>query len=352
MTGAPTPKSGTITAAICTRARPEMLLRALGSVLAQSRRADEVLVIDNLAGDDALAAAVARLDPSVRVIPEPREGLDFARNRALGEATSAWIIFIDDDVVLDERAVERLAAHTRGDAGTNAGTDAGVPRARARRSRVRRGEEPRARVVNGRVLPLSLEHAGQRLFERNAGFDRGSAPRVLERGRLVPWRSSPIHGVVSIGSGCCMAVHRATALALGGFDEALDLGAALGGGGDLDLYWRAVQAGARVLYDPSLLARHEHRRETAAAVRQICQHNAGLIVFLSKAAGQGPWPDRMMARAFLAWRLLKPCLRYVRALIGVDALEPGQAAALVRATWTALGRYGALRRLATARATT
>jgi GT2 family glycosyltransferase len=301
-----------------------MVLRALDSALSQSRRPHEIIVVNNLPGDDTISEMVSARDPLVRIVNEHCEGLDFARNRALREATGSWVLFIDDDVVLARDALEKLARQA--------------------------ANGPSPAVVNGRVRPLSLEHAGQRLFERNAGFDRGESLRVLERSGTLPWRSSPIHRVVSVGSGCCMAIHRQTALALGGFDEALDLGAALGGGGDLDMYWRIAQAGGRVVYDPTVVALHEHRRDTADAVAQIQQHHAGLIVFLSKARNRGTRTDRMMTHLFLAWRLAKPCIRYLKALLGADPLRPAQAAELIRVNWAALRRYGALRHLAATRA--
>lgn len=313
-----------VTIAICTRSRPQLLVRALESVTSQESVPDAVLVIANMPPDDNYAMLLAKKFPEVRLVFETREGLDFARNRALREAATDWVFYVDDDVVLDPTAVRELGESLH--------------------------RNPDAAVINGRVQPFSMRHAGQRLFEANNGFDCGEQIRTLARAGHWPWTRSPIHGVIAIGNGCCMAVRRDTALAIDGFDDALDLGATLGGGGDLDLFWRMVVASNKVIYEPRILARHEHRQTIESAVAQIGQHQAGLIVFLSKAVRHGAISDRIMAALFLLWRLAKPLLRLVKAAIGVDVLRPEQAWQVARMNWRHVGRYQAMRQVAASRA--
>lgn len=313
-----------VTVSICTRSRPQLLLRALESVNAQESMPEAILVVANMPPDDNYTTLMAERFPRARLVFESREGLDFARNRAMREATTDWVFFVDDDVVLDRSAVHEL-----------------------RDSLLR---NPDAAVINGRVQPLSMRHPGQRLFEANSGFDCGAESRTLVRAGRWPWTRSPIHGVVAIGSGCCMAVRRDVALAIDGFDEALDLGATLGGGGDFDLYWRMVMASRAVVYEPRVLAQHEHRETVESAVAQIAQHRAGLIVFLSKAVRHGSMSDRMMATFFLLWRVVKPLLQLAKAVVGVDVLRPGQAWQVARMNWAHVGRYQEMRQVAASRA--
>ena len=125
----------------------------------------------------------------------------------------------------------------------------------------------------------ALETEGQRLFEANGGFSRGSA-----RVRLPDDAARPLHGrsapliawAISVGCGCSYAVRRDAARALGGFDEALDLGAVLPGGGDHDLLWRALQSGgtrglragsARVARAPPRGRRRRTTRSSATSER-------------------------------------------------------------------------------------
>ena len=89
-----------VSAVIPTRGRPELLLRAVRSVLAQTlREIEAVVVIDgqDLATEHALETLV-REDGRVRVIALPVSvGGSDARNRGVAEASGKWIAFLDDD---------------------------------------------------------------------------------------------------------------------------------------------------------------------------------------------------------------------------------------------------------------
>lgn len=87
-----------------TRNRRELALRMLDSVFDQLTEADELLVVDN-ASDDGTAEAIAALLrdrwPSGRVVIEPTHGLSHARNRALREARTEIVAYVDDDERVD-----------------------------------------------------------------------------------------------------------------------------------------------------------------------------------------------------------------------------------------------------------
>ena len=146
-----------------------------------------------------------------------------------------------------------------------------------------------------------------------------------------------------------MAVRRERALALGGFDDALDLGRALAGGGDLDFIWRALAAGDGVRYEPSIRARHAHRRHLPETVEQILAHNRSLIVTLEKAVRQSRGRARVGPLLFLTWRLMKPWVRLVRGAVGRDPLPHRALLRLPFACWGGLGEYPRLRQLAASR---
>jgi glycosyltransferase involved in cell wall biosynthesis len=249
-----------LTVAICTKDRPELLRRLLASLLPVVARARdggqgvEVLVVDNAPSDGGTRDAVLAF-PGVRYEVEPRAGLDFARNRALAAATGEWIAYLDDDVVVDAGWLDGLR-----EAWT---------------------ENPDAGAFTGLVLPFELESEAQIIFERRGGFRRGFAK--IRYGAEFP--ANPLYPCAAglFGAGCNMAFRRDAMLRLGGFDEALDTGRTLPGGGDLDAFYRIVRDGLVLAYEPRYLVFHQHRREMDALRRQYWSWGVGLMAFVAKA---------------------------------------------------------------------
>jgi len=315
-----------LTAVICTRDRPELLARALRSLLAQRHPPLEILVVDNAPSNELTRELLEREFPMVRYVREPVPGLDFARNRAIREATGRYLAFLDDDAVAGPdwaAAIEEVLA-----------------------------ESPRIGACMGKVDALTLETAGARLFEANGGFARGDRRIHLPcgRGTQGPGARRPrIAWCISVGSGVSMALRKDLLERVGGFDDALDLGAALPGGGDLDMIWRVLESGSEVVYEPRVQARHEHRPETAAAELQILEHNRALIATLAKLVVTAGWRWKGSILAFLLWRLAKPFKRLVWSVAGRDPLPVPLLWRLVGFTWRGLVAYPAARRLAAER---
>jgi glycosyltransferase involved in cell wall biosynthesis len=320
-----TMKAMRLTAALCTRDRPEELRRALASLAIQDTPPDEILVVENAPRDGRVREMIERGFPGVRWVPEPVPGLDFARNRALAAATGDVVAFLDDDAV------------------------AGAGWAGALREPF---ADPQIGAVTGRVEALATDTPGQQLVEANGGYSRG-----LRRIRLPEEAEGPLHGLrapliawaVSVGSGCSLAVRRSLLLEIGGFDEALDLGAELPGGGDHDALWRVLEAGSSVLYEPAAFARHEHRRDLAAAGRQIVGHQRALVAFLVKSLRRSRGRRRFGVLSFLLWRLVKPFVRLVRRAAGRDPLPAPLLLRLLAGCWSGLWAYPAARRTAARR---
>ena len=128
----------TLTVAICTRNRPEELLAALQSLERQEYPADEVLVVDNGCQRE-VRDLVDSMFPQARYIAERLPGLDFARNRALAEATGEVIAFLDDDAEVDPFWVRSILECF--------------------------ATFPEAGAVTGLILPAELETPAQQLFE-------------------------------------------------------------------------------------------------------------------------------------------------------------------------------------------
>ena len=86
---------------ICTRNRPEELLRALRSIERSKHPVHEIIVSDD-STDDRTEKMVRSRFPEVRYIPGPRRGLSANRNHALRAVTGSHVLFMDDDVELGE----------------------------------------------------------------------------------------------------------------------------------------------------------------------------------------------------------------------------------------------------------
>ena len=87
------------------------LKRTLGALAAQSWVFDEVILIDN-ASTDASVRLARELLPGIVVVELDRNlGPGAARNAALVKANNDLILFLDNDVILQDDTAERLVTH-------------------------------------------------------------------------------------------------------------------------------------------------------------------------------------------------------------------------------------------------
>ncbi len=258
--GAPAASAPSITVAICSKDRwdwVDRLLTSLGPLRMEGEF--DVVVIDNASSDDRMREVCGKRD-WVRYFHEPLVGLNFARNRAIREARGEVVAFLDDDVIVDSDWLK------------------GLRRAWA--------ENPDAGCVTGLVLPMALETEAQILFEAGGGFRRGFRPIRYGAERygdqLYPC------GAGRFGAGANMSLRRDLVRRLGGFDEALDTGRPLPGGGDLDIFYRVLRAGATLVYEPQAAVYHEHRRDMAVLRRQYYTWGVGFMAFVAKSMASDP----------------------------------------------------------------
>lgn len=286
-----------ITVAICTHNRTDKIERALKSLARQDLAPCEILVVDNAPATDNTKNLLPQKFPHFRYVCEPIAGLDFARNRAIAEAQEEIIAFLDDDAVAAHDWTEKIY-------------------------RVFQTHE-RAALCTGKTDPLTLQSAGELLFETNGGYGRGEQKVILPQDAHRKLHGFPVPLIawaVSVGNGTNFAVRKNAVRELGGFDEAFDLGEALHGGGDLDMFWRVLEAGHELVYEPQALVRHEHRKEVEAVAWQVASHQRALVAFLKKSFHYATGYRKFSLLLFLTWRLLKPGVRLIARLIGRDAL--------------------------------
>ena len=104
----------TISAIVCAHNEAHYLPACLHSLLAQSRRPDEILVINNASTDQT--GAVARRLADVRVVDEPRKGLVRARETGRLAATGDLLVYLDADCRAPLTWLERVERHFMRDA--------------------------------------------------------------------------------------------------------------------------------------------------------------------------------------------------------------------------------------------
>jgi glycosyltransferase involved in cell wall biosynthesis len=275
---APETNLPSVTVAICTRDHPESLARCLESIDRIDYRDLEVMVVDNAPSSEASLLMVRERWPHVRYVRELRPGLDWARNRALSEASGDIVAFTDDDCIVDERWVAAAA---------------GVF-----------AESETVAAVTGLVVPFELETWPQMLFELRGGFGRG-----FKRRWYSGTRQRHLHvGAGRFGTGANMAFRREILLQLGGFDPALDVGTVTNGGGDLEMFFRVLQEGHDLVYEPDAIVRHRHRRDYASLHAQMANNGLGLSSYIVRSLTAYPERRRNFL-AFVKWWLFRWMLR-------------------------------------------
>jgi len=96
----------TISVVICAHNEAQWLGACLHSVLAQTRPADEVLVVNNASTDPTRAAAAGIR--GVRVVDEPRKGLVIARETGRHRSSGSVLAYLDADCRAPLRWLERV----------------------------------------------------------------------------------------------------------------------------------------------------------------------------------------------------------------------------------------------------
>ena len=169
-------------------------------------------------------------------------------------------------------------------------------------------------------------------FERSTGFSLGWQPTLftLALGAEMPFRSG-------MGVGCNMAFRRDALDEVGPFDEALDTGRPLPGGGDLDMMIRMVVAGG-VFFEPSAVVFHDHRHDWSALRYQFYTWGKGWAVVLDKwyRAESAYRPRiRRVSKAMVRSLGLASSRGHSALAATADGIADGSALALWSAGWVA-----------------
>lgn len=257
----PEPPSPRISVVVCTRDRTETLRRCLGALTALDYPSFEIVIVDNAPTSKATRDLVAAT-PQARYVREDRPGLDWARNRGIAEARADIIAFTDDDTMADRHWLT------------------GIAQAFA---------EPSVDFVTGLTVPMKLDTEARNHFENvyggmGKGFDAVTRdPRDMWPHDLL-WASA-------LGVGANMAFRRRAFERAGRFDPALDVGTATRGGGDIEMFHRALARGSVHVYQPAAMVWHEHRADLDGLRRQLADNGSGFACYLLAC-----WRNRTVPR--------------------------------------------------------
>lgn len=277
----PLPASVSAAIVVATYDRPDELRRCLQHLTAlRSPRPVEIIVVDNHPASGLTPPIVADF-PGVVLVTEPRQGLAYARNAGFLACRSDIAVATDDDVTVPPDWLEKLLPAFA---------------------------DPDVMVVTGNTLPLELETTAQRLYELYGGLGRGFERKICDTDwfRSIRWTAVPTWRLGATAN----AAFRTTMFRhpdIGLMDEALGPGMPSGVGEDTYLFYKALKAGYKLIYEPSAYVWHCHRRDEAALHRQIFAYSKGHIAYhLTTLLRDGDW--RALLHAFILmppWRLLQ-----------------------------------------------
>jgi glycosyltransferase involved in cell wall biosynthesis len=268
------------TVAICTRDRADDLRRCLAGLQKMPDMAQdvsqEVLVVDSASSSPETRSVVESF-PGTRYIRLERKGLNVARNAAMRAANGEIVVFIDDDAAPD---AGWLSAHRAA------------------------FDHPLTMASMGLTLPLELESEAQEQFEAVSSFSRGFVARTYDHRNLHPLAAG------QAGAGVNMALRRSVVDLVGPFDDALDAGTPTHSGGESELMARIIAGGYRIVYTPSALNWHRHRRSLPELRRTIFGYGAGVYAFwTSYTVKHGEWAVPLVAGKWFWYHQLPALLR-------------------------------------------
>jgi GT2 family glycosyltransferase len=244
--------------------RPADVARAVASALESRFPRFEVIVVDQSEDGDTRAGLQALLaDHRVRHVSMSGRGLSAALNHGAAITDAELIAITGDDCTMRPDWLEGIAAAFEAD--------------------------PGVAVLFGSVASAPCDPA--RGFVPGCHIDVPFTATVLE----------DLHRMS--GTTACMAVRRSAWRELGGFDEALGVGAPLRSAEDLDLALRALHAGLRVLQTPVVQVTHHTPvlwAERATVVRRNWYGSGAVMAKWLRLAGLPM--VRALARLAGRWR--------------------------------------------------
>jgi glycosyltransferase involved in cell wall biosynthesis len=311
---------------ICTYNRAPLLMRTIEHVAAQVVPAGtrwEVIVVDNNCADDTSEvvrkyASDPRI-PSLKSVPEPQQGIAFARRRSFLESRGELLALVDDDCLLAPNWIEEALRFA--------------------------GNHPRAGAFGGRnviVWETSPNRVAEMYSQSLARQDLGDEP----------FRMSPTGRSCLVGAG--LVVRREAIMTSGWIETRVLVGRCadgLGAGEDAEIFFRIRHAGWECWYTPNLVLSHiiPERRTGLPYLRRLHRGFGEAEAFL-RALSRVPAPkflDRLAAAGWSLGELRRVLARWPRGYVQFANERPTW---LIRISYAMGCVKGAIRYLLTGRA--
>ena len=204
---------------LCTRNRAAKLRRALESILANSYRDFELVVVDQSTDGQSRRNVESFEDERLVYVPTDTVGLSRARNIAVRAARSDIVVFTDDDCVCDRDWLRSIAAEYERDPGVMG--------------------------VFGRVVAYGDGRPGMHCPCLIEATERRTvdAPAVPQR---------------VLGAGNNMSFRKEVFYRIGLFIESLGAGTRMKAGEDTEFVYRALRQRLKFVYSPAPLVYHDN----------------------------------------------------------------------------------------------
>ncbi len=263
----------TISCIIPTRNRPEMISRAVASVLANDHGDFTLTVVDQSAtAETAEALAPFRSDERFRLIHSESAGRSAALNEGIRQTAGEILAFTDDDCAVPKTWLDAIESAF--------------------------GRNPDADYLYGQTL-AAPELLGQPGVIPALAFRREEKLGKAHRFRI-------------FGMGANVAMRRGLIDRLGGFDEALSVGGPLRSGEDFDFQYRAYLAGAVCLLAPEISVFHYGLRKPEEWPSTVRGYAAGDGAFYLKHVRCGDAHALLLLAGHLGRLLAREALNPIR----------------------------------------
>jgi glycosyltransferase involved in cell wall biosynthesis len=199
---------------------------------------------------------------SVQYLKEPLPGVSRARNRGLSSISDGIVAFIDDDEIADPFWLAEISRAFF--------------------------EHPEADAVAGIWLPAELETNAQVWFEQYGGHykHRGFVGAKFSPDTVKV--QNPMYPLPPFGASGNMAFRRGSLREIGDFDTALGAGTPALGGEDMGVFTEFLLSGGTLVYQPTAITHHFHRRSKAELRHQMRAYGSGLTAFYTSLVMADP----------------------------------------------------------------